>query len=176
MRQPKLWQEQLPETVCVFSDVVPVYLGLASKRVVVKKQTVREANLRAKKRRQGKTVPPVTTHSMPAGKGKARDLKDRLTLLARQSLHGLFGQKGEPKLANLRGEVLSTVLIVLCNQRVRLDNITPGGFWKEREQFYQDGKKVIREKAEKVPWQLMVNWRRLRSRFPALFESGVLVW
>ena len=60
---------------------------------------------------------------MTAGTGKARDLKDRLTLLARQSLEGLFGQPGQPRLRSLKGKVLQSILIVHCNSRVRLENI-----------------------------------------------------
>ena len=43
------------------------------------------------------------------------------------------------------------MLIVHCKERVRLENISETGFWKEDEFFYQDGQSVHRKKGGKVP-------------------------
>ena len=177
--KPKEWMANLPSTKCVFSDAIPVYCQVAGGPVLVSKADLAEMEYRKKVKRKRGRAPPAKLHSMTAGTGKARDLKDRLTLLARQSLEGLFGQPGQPRLRSLKGKVLQSILIVHCNSRVRLENIEDRGktgYWIEDEHFWQNGKEEVRKAGEKVPPQLMRPWRELRKKRPGLFSQGVLVW
>ena len=176
MSKPKDWLANLPSTKCVFSDAVPVYCGIVGSKILVKKSKVYEEGLRKKIQKKLGQAVPAREHSMSAGTGKAKDLKDRLTFLARQCLEGLFGQAGEPRLANLRGKVLPSVLIVHCTHRVRLENISESGHWLEGEHFWEDGKEVTRKAGEKVPAALMKSWRELRKKRPSMFRQGVLIW
>ena len=114
---------------------------------------------------------------MTGGPGKARAVKGRLTLLARQGLEGLFGQGPEPSLQNLKGKILDSVLIVHCEQRCRLELISESGTWTKTHSFWENGEHRVRQEGEKVkPQSLMKSWRELRRRHPALLQKGVRVW
>ena len=174
--KPVDWQMHLPETLCIFSDAIPVYLGTATQRVLVPLQTIKEEQKRNYMRRKGKAVPAAKKHHMTAGTGKARAVKDRLTLLARQGLENLFGQEGKPSLKALKGKVLDSILIVHSKNRVRLEDISEAGTWTRDCTFIQHGKREERKKGGKVPGTLMKSWRALRRQHPALFKQGVRVW
>ena len=88
---------------------------------------------------------------MTKGAGKARAVKDRLTLLARQGLENLVGQGEEPSLKRLKGKVLDSVLIVHCQRRVRLEDISEEGAWLKDQEFEEAGQTVTRKKGERVP-------------------------
>eukprot|EP00974_Lingulodinium_polyedra_P083098 8047545-Lingulodinium_polyedra.AAC.1 len=89
---------------------------------------------------------------MTFGVGRARDLKDRLVVLCRQGLHGVFVlQEG----GELKGSVLDSVLIVHCSSRCRLECISEEGAWLREETFEQDGQLVHRKEGDKVHPVLM---------------------
>ena len=48
--KPQLWKDQLPSTTCVFSDAIPVYLGVVGGKVMVKKEVHDEKMLRQKRK------------------------------------------------------------------------------------------------------------------------------
>ena len=127
---------------------------------------------RTRQKRKKLPVLPSQRTSMSSGSGKARAVKDRLTLLARQGLEGLFGQGPEPSLQNLKGKILDSVLIVHCQQRCRLELISESGTWTKTHSFWENGQHRVRQEGEKVkPVSLMKSWRELRRCHPALLQK-----
>ena len=47
---------------------------------------------------------------------------------------------------NLKGEVLDSVLVVHCKQRVRLEDISKEGKWERTHTFWHDSKKEVMTK------------------------------
>ena len=77
---------------------------------------------------------------------------------------------------NLRGKILSSILIVHCTHRVRLEDISQTGTWTKTYSFQEDGQTVTRTKGARFPPTLLKGWRLVRQRHPALFQAGVLLW
>ena len=104
--------------------------------------------------------------------GATRKDKNRLTWICRDVLLGLFSLKPEEIPA---GHMLSSVLIVPCDQPCRLKDISleEPAVWTRDHEVLVKGKLVERKKGEPVG-QLMRGWRDHRRKLPELYLDGAV--
>ncbi len=78
----------------------------------------------------------------------------------------------------VRGDMLPSILLVPGTVFCRLENICrETDTWLEDEDFWWQGKHVVRKAGDPVPHALMKSWRAARAKDPAAFEKDdVLVW
>ena len=100
--------------------------------------------------------------------GASRRQKNKLTLVMRQGLVGLFDfhETGE-----LEGKILPSVLVVPSTKPARLDLMSheEPSVWLESHSFWWEGKLERRRKGEKVG-PCMESWREARRQQPRLFD------
>ena len=106
--------------------------------------------------------------------GATRRDKNRLTLVLRQKIEGLFDlPPGQMPI----GSHLPSILIVQCSQPCFLDDMSKGeepSVWLRSFAVVLNGKHIERKAGERVG-ALMSTWRQVRRDSPALFEAGALV-
>ena len=110
--------------------------------------------------------------------GSSRADKDRLTWICRQVCFNYFKKVREGEDApRVRGEMLPSILLVQGSVFCRLENICfDTETWLEDEDFWWQGKHIVRKAGEKVPKNLMQSWRTARKKDPSLFGPDVLIW
>mgnify|MGYP001181987470 FL=1 len=173
---PEAWIEDRPNTAWVSSDAVPVYLDTSTGKVLVDLQAIQQLGQR--RRRKGESA---TTFAQRRGavekvpldvQGATRKDKNRLTWICRDVLLGLFSLKPEEIPA---GHMLSSVLIVPCDQPCRLKDISleEPAVWTRDHEVLVKGKLVERKKGEPVG-QLMRGWRDHRRKLPELYLDGAV--
>ena len=128
------------------TDAIPVYLDLSTGNVSVPSEHLDNKNASNRRRVAAKKDP--LCHGMGVdlsrgtscvdAEGPSRGEKDRLTLIQRNCLEGIFKQLGEGEVYKER--ILDSILLVPCSQPVRMEDITSARTWARTHTVYVDGK------------------------------------
>lgn len=173
----------------IASDAVPVYLDVATGKILVPLTMLDAACKRRMAKKRGLEPEELHEDLHITAEGASRGEKDRLTWICTQCLHHYFQKPGksetgeEEPAEKVRGVMMPSILLVQCSTFCRLENICPTtNTWLEDEEFVWNGKKVMRKAGDPVPKNLMQSWRQARRENPELFqetENGrpeILIW
>ena len=165
----------------MFWDAVPVYLDPSAGSILVSIEDLVDLRMRKeaqKMQKGGLLSQPLPGHvrCKPSGDamGATRRDKNRLALVLRQKIEGLFDlPPGQLPV----GSHLPSILIVQCSQPCFLDDMSKGeepSVWLRSFNVVLNGRQIERKEGERVG-ALMSGWRQVRRDFPELFDAGVLV-
>ena len=176
--KPEVFVETREDLPIAASDAVPVYLDISTGKILVSTSVLDAAAKRRLAKKKGQEPEELTENVHIIAEGASRQDKDRLTWICRQICYNYFKKGSKEKPApRIRGDMLSSILLVHCSTFCRVENICPEtDTWLEDEEFWLNGVHTVRKAGDKVPATLMRPWRDLREREPELFEKGVLVW
>ena len=174
------WVRHRASIPLVFWDAVPVYLDPSAGSVLVPLESLEEARLRRlarqalKKELQGQKLPGCV-ELRPGGDamGATRRDKNRLTLILRQIIEGVFDL---PAGQLPQGKHLPSLLLVQASQPCFLADMSveEPSVWLRSHKVIAKGVELERVEGERVG-ALMSTWRELRRAEPYLFRGGVLV-
>ena len=188
--QPEEFIEHRESLPIVASDAVPVYLDIATGKILVPLRMLDAAAKRRLAKKRGLEPDALHEDLHITAEGASRGEKDRLTWICTQCLHHYFkkpvvpapGEAEEPAQAVV-GEMMPSILLVPCATFCRLENICPEtNTWLESEEFVWNGKPVVRKAGDPVPKNLMGAWKKAREDNPELFQEGengrpaILIW
>ena len=159
-------------------DAVPVYLDISTGKILVSTSVLDAICKRRLAKSKGLEPEELDEDAHLIAEGGSRGEKDRMTWLCRQGCYGYF-KKGKPgqQAPRIKGVMLDSILFVNCDTFCQLENICRfTNTWLYDEDFWLNGRHVVRKAGDKVPAGLLKTWRQERDRSPELFEQGVLVW
>ena len=171
-------REELP---VVATDAVPVYLDVATGKILVPLSCLDAAKKRRLAKRRGLEPEQLDEDIHLVAEGASRGEKDRMTWICRQVLYNAFkkGTAEEPA-PRVYGEMLPSILLVHCSTFCRLENMCrETETWKEDEEFEWQGKPVVRKAGDKIPPNIMASWRKVDADYPGLLDSedpDLLIW
>ena len=123
---PLLLQQQRENIPVVGSDAVPVYLDTSTGKVLVSGDVITAQAKRNLAKRLNLPTEEVPDKMHLTAEGESRQDKNRLTWVQRWACYNYFQRPGpgkQPK--RIKGEILRSILMVHCNQPVRLELICP---------------------------------------------------
>ena len=175
---PRTFMKNVETLAIAASDAVPVYLDISTHKVLVAAKVLDLAARRRLAQRQGIQPESIPEELHITASGESRQDKDRLTWVCRQGLLNYFqkvrpGKKAPPR---VQGKILKSILVVHCSTHCFLDWICPHtNTWLVAQDFWEEGKHVLRKVGDPVPATLMKSWRQQRSKNPELFERIYLM-
>ena len=156
-------------------DAVPVYLDASTGKVVVRAEVLDEMRHRnlatklAKDNSESALVMLTGAPKLQEAEGSSRRQKNRLTLIMRQSLHGVL----DPDVYVPEGRIRDAVLLVPAAKPARLEDMSfaEPSYWLRDHSIDIDGHVIVRKAGDKVG-PLGKEWRESRRALPALFYRG----